>query len=251
MVAVVAVAGDGEDLVGVCVEVGCEGAAAVDAEGQAGVFGGHGVPGACGDGDEVGGDRWGGGDAPAASGGLVGGAVSEDGPVLGCGDGDVEDGFEVGLVEGGEDALDVFHEELGVDVGFAVGGVGEAVHAFAGAGVAHGGVDAQFVGSRGEPVEGVAVLGEACGVQGLSVEAERAQVLGLDLDEGVSGRVGGELDDGTGVEGVLACGEVEVDRVPVYVEELGSGLRFVARQYGHAAHAAVRPVGRAVGFSQG
>ena len=49
----------------------------------------------------------------------------------------VEDGLEVGLVEGGEDALDVVHEQLGVDVGLAVGGVGEAVHALAGAGVAH------------------------------------------------------------------------------------------------------------------
>ena len=60
----------------------------------------------------------------------------------------VEDGLEVGLVEGGEDALHVVQEQLGVDVGLAVGGVGEAVHALAGAGVAHGGVDAQFVLAR-------------------------------------------------------------------------------------------------------
>jgi len=188
---------------------------------------------------------------PAAVGGLGAHAVAEDGPAGRRGDGEVEHGLEVGLVEGGEDALDVFHEELGVDVGLAVGGVGEAVHAFAGAGVAHGGVDGELVGAGGEAVQGVAVPVEAFGVQRLSVEAEGAQGFRLDLDEGVSGRAGGEPDGGRGVEGRLARGEVEVDRVPVYVEELGAGLRFVARQYGHGAHAAVRVRGCAVGFSQG
>lgn len=45
VVAVVALPGDLEEFVGVGVEVGREGAAAVDAEGQAAVFGAHGVPG--------------------------------------------------------------------------------------------------------------------------------------------------------------------------------------------------------------
>lgn len=57
VVAVVAGAGDVEDFLGVRVEVGGEGAAAVDAEGQSAVFGAHGVPGARGDGDEVGGQE--------------------------------------------------------------------------------------------------------------------------------------------------------------------------------------------------
>lgn len=166
---------------------------------------------------------------------MFGDAVAEDGPVFGGGDGEGEDGFEVGLVECGEDALDVFHEELGVEVRFAVGGVGEAVHAFTGAGVAHGGIDAQFVRAGGECGERVPVLGEVGGVEGVSVEADGAQGGGLEFDEGVSGRECGELDDGAGVEGVLTRGQIEVDRVPVYVEELGSGLRFVARQYGHAS----------------
>lgn len=128
-----------------------------------------------GDGDEVGGDERGGGQGPVAVAPVFGDAVAEDGPALGGGDGEREDGLEVGLVERGEDALDVFHEELGVDVGLAVGRVGEAVHAFAGAGVAHGGVDAQFVGAGGERGEGEAVLDEVGGVEGLSVEADRAQ----------------------------------------------------------------------------
>ncbi len=164
---------------------------------------------------------------------AFGDAVAEDGPAFWGGDVDGEDGLEVGLVEGGEDALDVLHEQLGVEVGLAVGGVGEAVHALAGAGVVHRGVDAQFVGAGGEPGEGVAVAVEEGGVQGLSVETDRAQGGGLDLDEGVSGRAGGEPDGGGGVEGLLAGGEVEGDRVPLHVEDLGSGLRFVARQYGH------------------
>ncbi|CAM5579270.1 hypothetical protein SBADM41S_10795 [Streptomyces badius] len=233
VVAVVAGPGDVEDLVRVGVQVRGEGAAAVDAEGQSGVLGGDRVPGAGGDRDEVGGDERGGGDGPVPLSVVFGDAVAEDGPAFGGGDVDGEDGLEVGLVEGCEDALHVLHEQLGVEVGLAVGGVGEAVHALAGAGVVHRGVDAQFVGADGEPGEGVAVAVEEGGVQGLSVETDRAQGGGLDLDEGVSGRAGGEPDDGGGVEGLLAGGEVEGDRVPLHVEDLGSGLRFVARQYGH------------------
>lgn len=186
----------------------------------------------------------------AVPGGL-GGAVAEDGPAFGGGDGEGEDGLEVGLVERGEDALDVFHEELGVDVGLVVGGVGEAVHAFAGAGVAHGGVDAQFVGAGGEAGEGEAVLGEVRGVQGVPVEADGAQGGGLDFDEGVTVGECGELDDGSGVEGLLPRGQIEFDRVPLYVEELGSGLRFIAHQYGHGSHAAVCGRRCAGGFSLG
>ena len=78
VVAVVALPGDLEQFVGVGVEVGGEGAAAVDAEGQAAVFGAYGVPGAGGDGDEVGGDGWGGCCLPAAVGELFGDAVGED-----------------------------------------------------------------------------------------------------------------------------------------------------------------------------
>ena len=63
--------------------------------------------------------------------------------------------------------------------------------------------------------------------------AERSSC-GLDLDEGAGVRARGEADDGPGVEGLVAGGQIEVDRVAVDVEELGTGLRFVARQYGHA-----------------
>lgn len=107
------------------------------------------------------------------------------------------------------------------------------MHAFAGVRVGHGGFDAQFVGAGGEAGEGEPVVVECGGVQGVSVEGDGSQGGGPDLDEGVSGRAGGETDDGGGVEGVGSAGEIEVDRVPLDVDELSSGLRFVARQYGH------------------
>lgn len=248
VVPVVAGAGDVEDLVGVGVEVGREGAPAVDAEGQPGVFGAYGVPGSGGDRDEIGGDERGGGEGPVAPFGPGGDAVAEDGPLLGRGDGQLEDGFEIGLVEGREDPLDVVHEQLGVDVGLAVGGVGEAVHALAGTGVPHRGVDAQLVFPGGEPGEREPVPGERGRVERPAVERDGAQGGGLEFDEGVSGSLSGELYDGAGVEGVLAGGQIECDRVPVDIEELGSGLRFVARQYGHGGHAARCAASGASGF---
>ncbi|GAA3107374.1 hypothetical protein GCM10020254_61610 [Streptomyces goshikiensis] len=162
----------------------------------------------------------------------------------GGGDGELEDGFEVGLVEGREDALDVFHEHLGVDVRLPVRGVGEAVQAFAGAGVAHPGVDAQLVGAFGQAGEGEAVAVEAGGVEGVAVEFGGAQFVRFELHEGVGGVGGGgadaEADDDGGVEGVVADGEVEGDGVVVDVECLGSELRFGACQCGHGAHAAAK-----------
>lgn len=108
-----------------------------------------------------------------------GGAVGEDGPVVGCGDGDGEGGFEVGLVEGGDDALCVVEEELGVGVGLAVGGVGEAVHAFAGAGVVHGGVDAELVGALGEAGEGSRLPSRVVGSRGFPSRVAVWRVAGL------------------------------------------------------------------------
>src|SRR5690606_6173111 len=88
---------------------------------------------------------------------------------------------------------------------------------------------------------------EGPGVQGLSVEGDGAQCGGLDLDEGVRGplvREDGEPDRGAGVEDLVPDGQIEFDRVAVDVEELCSVLRFVAREYGHAGHAArCRPHG--------
>ncbi len=97
------------------------------------------------------------------------------------------------------------------------------------------------MGARGEALEGEAVAVEGPGVEGFSVEGDRAQFGGLQLNEGVRGLFlppYGEVDDGTGVEGLVATREVECDLVAVDVEEPSTGLRFVARQYGHEGHAA-------------
>lgn len=75
-------------------------------------------------------------------------------------------------------------------------------------------------------------------VEGLSVERDGAQLGRLQLDERVPVGPCGEPDLGAGVEGVVPGGEVEFDGVVVDVEELCSELRFVAREYGHASHAA-------------
>ncbi|GFN03169.1 hypothetical protein Smic_17250 [Streptomyces microflavus] len=56
----------------------------MEAEGQSGVLGGDRVPGARGDGDEVGGDEGGGRDGPAPVPGAFGDAVAEDGPAFGA-----------------------------------------------------------------------------------------------------------------------------------------------------------------------
>ncbi len=96
------------------------------------------------------------------------------------------------------------------------------------------GVDAQLVLAGGEVLQGEPVAVQGFRVQGVSVEGDGAQLGGPDLDEGVPVRAGAEPDQGAGVEGLVPAGQVEFDRVAVDVEELGSGLRFVARQYGHA-----------------
>lgn len=176
--------------------------------------------------------------AGVAFGGAGGDSVGEDRPVGGGRDRELEDGLEVGLVEGREDALDVVHEHLAVDVRLPVRGVGEAVEAFAGAGVAHAGVDAQFVGAFGEAGEGKAVVLEGGDGEGFAVQEGGFQVFGLELDEGVARGACGEADVDAGVEGFVADGEVEGDGVVVDVEEPGSELRFGARQCGHGAHAA-------------
>lgn len=112
------------------------------------------------------------------------------------------------------------------------------MQALAGAGVVHAGVDAELVGAFGEAGEREAAVGEGGRVQGVSVELGGVQFVRFQLDEGVSGGAGGEPDDGAGPEGLVTGREVEGDLVVLDVEELGSELRFVARQCGHGAHAA-------------
>ncbi len=237
VVAVEAAGGEVEEFLGVGVEVGGEGLAYVEAEGDAAVFGAYGVPGSGGDGHEVGADGRGGGELPVPFGGVSGAggdAVAEDGPLGGRGDGGVEDGFEVGLVEGGEDAGGVGEAALGVDVGGLVEGVGEAVHALAGVGVGRFGLYAQFVFALGEGGEGVSAVGRGGRVEVGAVEGDAAQAAGGQFDEGVRPWFAYvEADGGGGAEAFLAAGEVEVDGVAVDVEEAGSGLRFFAREYGH------------------
>ena len=199
VVAVEAAAGGGQQLALVGVQVGRQRAAAVQAEGQAGVLAAYGVPGAGGDGEQVGADRRGRRDPPAAfpssvSVHALGDAVAQDGPGWRRGDRDLEDGFQVRLVEGGQHALDVVQEELCVDVGLAVGRVREAVHALAGARVAHVRLDPQLVRAGREAGERQPVVLQRGRVELVAVQHGPVQGRGLELDERVAVGEGGEPD---------------------------------------------------------
>ena len=78
------------------------------------------------------------------------GGVGHNLPARRGGNGHCVGGFDVRLVEAGEYALGVGGFELGVQVGFLICGVGEAVQALAGAGVFAVGDNPQGVFAGGE-----------------------------------------------------------------------------------------------------
>ena len=135
-----AVLGDLEDVV--VIEVRLQGLAAVGDQGNIAavdlalglVGGGCGEVLASQDCGDVGGNLGGGGE-DALGDGVVGGVghlrlehgVGANDPVLGCGNAEVEDGLQVGLLEVGEDAAAVGGLVLGVQVHATVGGVEVAV----------------------------------------------------------------------------------------------------------------------------
>jgi hypothetical protein len=155
--------------------------------------------------------------------------------VPGSGHGDLEDGFEVRLVEAREDPRGLVGGALGVDVDLAVGRVDEAVHALTGAGIAHVGLDAQLVVGR-EPGQGETIVLQRARVQHSAVEHRPMQRRGPHLDEGRHAGFGTtEPDDGSGAEHLLAAHEVEVHGVGADVQQAGSCLRLRAGECGHDA----------------
>ena len=148
-----ALAGDGEDLVGV--EVLGQRLPAVDRQPDAPVLLVDGVVRPGDEGDQVGRDAAGGLEPPPAALVVLGDrGVADDRPPLGGVDGQVERGLEVGLVEAGEDPVGVVGLELGVEVAVAVGGVVEAVQAHAGVLVGAVGHDPQLVVGGQAPAGG-------------------------------------------------------------------------------------------------
>ena len=134
--------------------------AAVDPQGHGAPVAGHVLVcgadvGACHNGRDVGAHRLGGGEGEGTGlsravgrpcpGRLGGGGVGQHRPARRGGDGEGEGGFEIGLLEDSEDPSGVGHLELAVEVGLAVGRIGEAVQALSGVHVGAVGVDDQLV----------------------------------------------------------------------------------------------------------
>ena len=225
-----AVLGDLEDVV--VVEVRLQGLAAVGDQGNVtavdlalGLVGGG-----CGevlagqDCGDVGGNLCGGGE-DALGDGVVGGVghlrlehgVGANDPVLGCGDAEVEDGLQVGLLEVGEDAAAVGGLVLGVQVHATVGGVEVAVQALAGAGVVGAAVDGQHVLGLQVGQTDACAVNDFVQLQLDTVELDGVNAVVNVVDEGFcAGGVAGETDGGCGGVG-LEFGVLGVRQVDVYV----------------------------------
>jgi hypothetical protein len=226
---------DVQQFVGIGVELGGERPPHMKSERQPGVLHPHRMPGPGGERHEIGADGRGRREPPAAAAELLGDAVAEHGPLWRRGDRRLQDGLEIGLVEGRENLWCIGHAAHGVEIGLAVGRVGEAVHALAGPRVPHIGLDAQFVLARGQPGQRQPPVGERRRPELLPVEDGPVEGGRADVDETVRGLARGEPDNRGGAEQLLATRQIEIDGVPVNVEDACSGLRFVACECGHAA----------------
>ena len=164
------------------------------------------------------------------------------------GDGDLEGGLPVGLVEAREHPLGVGGFELRVQVDLAVDRVDEPVQTLAGVGVAAVGVDDEnvVVGQALQRDAGRFVVPGHVDVA--PVESGAADRVGGDVDVGVGTGECFELDRGCRAEGVfagvaLAVGEVEGDAVVVDGDEGGAFDGLLAGQIGecHASNLSADP----------
>ncbi len=150
---------------------------------------------------------------PPAGCGLGGdGRVGGDRPLRRRGDAQRDRRLQIGLVEGGEDALRLVEEGHRVEVRLAVGRVDEAVDSLTGVRVRHLGLDVQGVPAV-QAGQRQPVLVEPGNVEVAVVEADREQPGGLELDESLRAGHGREVDFGTGAEVRTVPGEVQVHQV--------------------------------------
>ena len=227
-----ALTGQLDDLVGV--EVLGHGLPAVDPELDIAVAGVHAVVGTGHERGDVGGDRLGRLEGPAAGLALLGPrghpGVGHDLPP-GRRAGRHGDGrLDVRLVEAGVDAVGVLWLELGVEEHLLVDGVHETVHPDTGSAVDALCGDLDHVvlveaHERDAPV-GVVVLELG------AVEDNGVHPAGSQVEEGLGGRIEGvEGDADRGGEGlVLGPGQVEVDLVGHVPDQGGAGGGFVPGQ---------------------
>ena len=122
--------------------------------------------------------------------------VGEDLPALGGLDRQGEGGLQVGLLEGRVDATGIGNLELGVCVGPAVGGVDEAVQAFARVHVLAGRLNFEDVVLGKVLQRDAVVLVGREGVQSIAVQRDRVDVVGHEVSERGSTFARVELDAG-------------------------------------------------------
>jgi hypothetical protein len=161
-------------------------------------------------------------EAPDVVLGLGGRRVRDHRPALGGGDGELEGGLQVRLLEAGEDPPGVGDLELGVQVSLLVDRVDEAVQPLAGVRVRAVGDDVQLVVALDDGGERQARVGEDLRrIERLAVEPHLAHLGGDQVGEGRAGRAGGEAHGGLGAEGApgLRSGEVQRDLVAVDREQ--------------------------------
>ena len=182
-------------------------------------------------GEQVAGDRRGGGQLPAEAArrpgrpGAPGHAVAEHGPGVRRDRGGGHGRLEVRLVEGGEHPLRVIQPGVQGEVGFPVGGVGVAVQARAVARVGHVGLDPQLVGVP-QARQRQPAAGQRPRIQLPAVEHRPAQPGGPELDEaGRAGFPAAEPDVGDRAERVLAAAQVKPDVVSADIDQPGALLR--------------------------
>ncbi len=230
--------GEVEQLIGVALEHGPQRAAAVEPEVVAADGAAHLVERSRVHDGDVGGERRGRREGPAARGALrlrdrVRRAVARDGPRLGREHGEAVHRLEVGLVEARPEPAGLVGLERHPDVDEPVRGVDRAEDALPVAGVRLRGGDDEHV-ALAQVGEGEAPVGEGAEVELHSVQRRRADVRD-DVDEGGGPGAGaGEGAGRDGADGVALeqAGQVDVDVVLLDGEQRGPFGRLLAGQAG-------------------
>ena len=124
---------------------------------------------------------------------------------------EVEDGFQIGLVEHRVHAAGVRHFELGVQVDVAVRGVDGAVQALAGIGIAAQRLDRDLVVLLKVGQFDAVVDEHLARIERNAVEFHGFDVIRDEVEEGGCAASGAEADAGRAAEGLAADSEVEID----------------------------------------
>jgi hypothetical protein len=202
-----ALAGHGQDLLGVPVEGARDALAGGQAEPDPVVLGVDGVPGTGDQGDEVGRQRLGLLELPDPGLDLLTRGVADHGPLGRRLHVERVGRLEVRLVEAGKDAGSRVHEGHAVDIVATVGRIDAAVHPLAVGAKGHHGVDEELVGA-GLCRQSQPTTVQRFRIQHSTVESDLVDPDRFDVDEGLGARRL-EDDGGPRAEGLQVRSEVE------------------------------------------